>query len=104
MIKDVIIHYIDISEPLGLTTRNGHEIQVRLGVPEDHLSLKNAPEFDYSPFYAKTVAVGPTALWYRFAVSSWRVLAQPPTRRQSSLSYLKFRYSELLIPTDSRSR
>jgi hypothetical protein len=30
------------------------ENKVRLGVPEDHSSLKNAPEFDYSSFYVTT--------------------------------------------------
>jgi hypothetical protein len=30
------------------------EYKVRLGVPEDHSSLRIAPEFDYSSFYATT--------------------------------------------------
>jgi hypothetical protein len=35
-----------------VSARNGN--LVRLGVPEDHSSLENAPEFDYSSFYATT--------------------------------------------------
>jgi hypothetical protein len=29
-------------------------IPTAIGVPEDHSSLKNAPEFDYSSFYVTT--------------------------------------------------
>jgi hypothetical protein len=68
----------------GVTARNGQQSTLRLFV--DDLTKENAPEFDYSSFYEKTVA-GDQSLWRKFSVSHDVLSSSLPRGRRSSLDF-----------------